>query len=56
MREEEIEVQKKVLEEEQRKRSEILAASRRAELDRQIKVKEDVERENTYVLEEQRTQ
>lgn len=44
IREEEIEVQKRVLDEEQRKKSEVLAASRRVELDRQIKVKEDVER------------
>jgi hypothetical protein len=56
IREEEIEVQKRVLDEEQRKKSEVLAASRRVELDRQIKVKEDVERENSYVLEEQRNQ
>lgn len=56
VREEEIEVQKRVLDEEQRKKSEVLAASRRVELDRQIKVKEDVERENSYVLEEQRNQ
>ena len=56
IREEEIEVQKRVLDEEQRKKSEVLAASRRVELNRQIKVKEDVERENSYVLEEQRNQ
>lgn len=56
IREEEIEVQKRVLDEEQRKKSEVLAASRRVELDRQIKVKEDVERENSYVLEEQKNQ
>ncbi len=56
IREEEIEVQKRVLDEEQRKKSEVLAASRRVELDRQIKVKEDVERENSYVVEEQRNQ
>ena len=43
-------------EEEQIRKTEALAASRRVELDRQIKVREEAERENTYVLEEQRTQ
>ena len=40
-----------MLEEEQRKKAEVLAASRKVEFDRQIKLKEEAERENTYVLE-----
>lgn len=44
IREEEIEVQKRVLEEEQRKKAEALAASRRADFERQIKVKEEADR------------
>ena len=56
IREEEIEVQRRVLDEEQRRRTEVLAASRRVEFDRQIKIKEEADRENSYVLEEQRAQ
>jgi hypothetical protein len=56
IREEELETQKRILEEEQKRKAEFLAASRRADFDRQIKVREDAERENIYVLEEQRTQ
>ena len=56
IREEELETQKRVLDEQQRRKTEVLAASRRVELDRQIKIKEEAERENSYVLEEQRAQ
>ena len=45
-----------MLEEEQRKKAEVLALSRRADFEKQIKIKEDADRENTYVLEEQRAQ
>ena len=56
IREEELETQQKILEVEQQRKTEALAASRRVELDRQIKIKEDSERENISVLEEQRSQ
>lgn len=56
VREEELEAQRRILDEEQHRKAEFLAASRRVELDRQIKIKEEAERENSYVLEEQRTQ
>jgi hypothetical protein len=40
VREEELEVQKRVLETEQKKKSEALAASRRVEMEKQIQLKE----------------
>lgn len=56
VREEEMAAEQRVLEEEKRKKSEALAASRRVELEKQIRVKEDVERENIFLLEEQKKQ
>lgn len=56
VREGELEAQKRVLEEEQRKKAEALALSRRVEMEKQIQLKEEAERENSYVLEEQKNQ
>jgi hypothetical protein len=44
------------LEDEKRRKVEALALSRRADMEKQIQVKEEAERENSYVLEEQRNQ
>ena len=56
VREHELEVQQRLAAEDEARRNEALAASRRADHERKIQIKADMQRENVAVIDEQKQQ
>ena len=56
VREHELEVQQRLAAEDEARRNEALAASRRADYERKIQIKADMQRENVAVIDEQKQQ
>ena len=56
VREHELEVQQRLAAEDEARRNEALAASRRADHERKIQIKADMQKENVAVIDEQKQQ